>query len=307
MSYRDPYNAGHAVGASIQDNQPQADGASQEHYNPYNLSEDQNHPEVYNNYPPPQREPTRGKLPSVAPVRRESRTSGFDQGEFTPAGMAARGPKSRIPQTLKEYRYGHQGNLCTKGGRLRCFGRICCCSLMTTVFLLVSIILALALWIRPPSIVIGSVQTMSVNGNVVQPTAEGLTVNLGVGISVSNPNYFSVSFKTIDAELFYPINNTAVGGGSTNNIVFHSRSQTNFTFPFSLSYNVTEDPKSLIIDDLAKKCGVSGTASNLSIDYKITLGIRILLATISPVISNQFNFPCPISASDISKFLTGKI
>ena len=73
-----------------------------------------------------------------------------------------------------------------------------------------------------------------------------------------------------------------------------------------------------MILDLATKCGVGGgTKTNINVNYKITvssssfglrkvtnavlqLGIRILLVTISPVISNQFNFPCPLQASDIS-------
>jgi hypothetical protein len=73
-----------------------------------------------------------------------------------------------------------------------------------------------------------------------------------------------------------------------------------------------------VILDLATKCGVGGgTKTNINVNYKITvssssfrfrkvtnavlqLGIRILLVTISPVISNQFNFPCPLQASDIS-------
>jgi hypothetical protein len=73
-----------------------------------------------------------------------------------------------------------------------------------------------------------------------------------------------------------------------------------------------------VILDLATKCGIGGgTKTNINVNYKITvssssfefrkvinpvlqLGIRILLVTISPVISNQFNFPCPLQASDIS-------
>jgi len=73
-----------------------------------------------------------------------------------------------------------------------------------------------------------------------------------------------------------------------------------------------------VILDLATKCGIAGgTKTNINVNYKITvssssfefrevikavlqLGIRILLVTISPVISNEFNFPCPLQASDIS-------
>jgi len=178
---------------------------------------------------------------------------------------------------------------------------------MTTVFLIVSIVLSLALWIRPPSIYVGNVQTMAENGTAIQSLSDGIQINLGVNISVSNPNYFSVDMKKIEAQIFYPIDNTPVGGGEADNIEFKSNSQTNFTFPLMLTYNSTADPSGKIILDLAEKCGVEGGAkTNIIVNYSITLGIRIILVTISPVISNQFSFPCPLSASDISKFLDGK-
>jgi len=173
---------------------------------------------------------------------------------------------------------------------------------MTTVFLIVSIVLALALFIRPPSIIIGSAQPLS----GISASSSGINVPLGVDISVSNPNYFSVDFKKIEVQIFYPINNTPVGGGITTNIEFKSRSQTNFTFPFSLIYNASQAEANAIFTDLASKCGVNGgTKSNLNINYKITLGIRIVMAVISPVISNTFSFSCPIPASDISQLLKG--
>jgi len=232
---------------------------------------------------------------AVAPVRKEG--SGFDKGEFTPVT-----PKS--VRAIKDYRVDHQGNLWTKGGRGRCVGRVCCCTVMTTVFLIVSIVLSLALWIRPPSVVIGNVQTSGVN--ITGGT--GLSINLGVNISVNNPNYFAVNFQKIEAEIFYPINNTLIGGGTSENIIFHSRSQTNFTFPFMLSYKTTLDPQGKILIDLANKCGVNGgTKSNISVNYKITLGIRIVLVTISPVVANTFSFLCPISADQIENMLKGAI
>lgn len=65
-----------------------------------------------------------------------------------------------------------------------------------------------------------------------------------------------------------------MGGGSTTNIVFNSHSQTNFTFPFNLSYNSTRDPTGAVITDLANKCGAAGgTKSNLNISYKITVSV----------------------------------
>ena len=80
-----------------------------------------------------------------------------------------------------------------------------------------------------------------------------------------------------------------------------------------------------MILDLATKCGITGgTKTNINVNYKITvssnsfgfrkvvnavlqLGIHILLVTISPVISNQFSFPCPLQASDISVSLLSNV
>jgi len=296
MSYQDSHNA---TGYDYHDE-------DRDFFNPYNDQgavhpplqsytggqlEDQSQETAYNNnYPPIQRTLTKQNRPR----------SGFDEGEFSQGAIAP--DISKSAQTLKDYRFGHQGNLCTKGGRARCIGRICCCSLMTTVFLIVSIVLALALWIRPPSIIIGSVQPLS--GTSISASSGSITVNLGVDISVINPNYFSVDFTKIEAELFYPVNNTKIGGGNMS-VNFKSRSQTNFTFPIAFSYNSSNDQQGVVLHDLAAKCGIDGTKSNLDIDYKISLGIRFLIVTISPVISNSFSFACPISAADVSQLLAG--
>ncbi|KAF5330855.1 hypothetical protein D9619_005616 [Psilocybe cf. subviscida] len=140
----------------------------------------------------------------------------------------------------------------------------------------------------------------------IQQMADGIKLNLGVNISVKNPNYFSVDFKKIQANIVYPIGNFPIGEGLATDVIFKSNSETNFTFPFTLSYNNTADTGSAVISDIATKCGIAGsTKQNLVVNYQISLGIRFLFITISPVISNQFNFACPLSASDIDKFLGG--
>lgn len=73
-------------------------------------------------------------------------------------------------------------------------------------------------------------------------------------------------------QIIYPINNTNVGQGILNNVVIHSNAQTNLTFPFSLDYIISIDPQHLILVDLAQKCGLVGSKSNISVNYKITVG-----------------------------------
>ncbi|KAH6918377.1 hypothetical protein BKA70DRAFT_1247022 [Coprinopsis sp. MPI-PUGE-AT-0042] len=196
---------------------------------------------------------------TVTPVRKEF--SGFEAGEKDRKG-------------LKDYRSDVQGNLWTKGSRVRCFGRFFCCTLMITVLLVVSIILSLALWVRPPSVAIGDVVTHNTTGSLSSP--DGLQINLSVPISVNNPSYLSVTFSQVKVEIFYPIlgenPGRPVGGGEARDIEFKSGEETDFTFPFALSYKSTDDPGSAVFADLGQKCGFSGERrQNIVINYKLTV------------------------------------
>jgi len=211
------------------------------------------------------------------------------------------GPGEKSKRALKSYRYQNQGALWTKGGRGRCIGRFCCCTLLIALLFIISIVLSLLLWVRPPNINIGGVQT-SASGSQIQSINDGFTINLGVNISVNNPNYFGVSISKINADIFYPINNTKLGNGNESNINFPAHSQTNFTFPIDITYQTSLDPSNKILVDIATKCGFigGGAKSQITVNYKITIGIRIFCITISPDISNSLSFDCPISQGDIS-------
>ncbi|KAF5380861.1 hypothetical protein D9615_004047 [Tricholomella constricta] len=162
-----------------------------------------------------------------------------------------------------------------------------------------------AAWIRPPNITIGNVETISKGGSAIQLIDNGIQVNLGVNISVNNPNYFAVNFKQIKAEIFYPINGKEpqLGEGISKDVVFRANQLTNWTFPFAIQYKTTDDPQGLILQDLASKCGVGGAKSNIKVNYKITLGLRILFITVSPVVQNNFDFMCPLDPSDLEPLI----
>ncbi|KAJ7063408.1 hypothetical protein C8F01DRAFT_1132896 [Mycena amicta] len=239
--------------------------------------------------------------PPIVPAKSLDETSRFDAGEFTPT---AHGPKTA--SNLREFRRDFQGNIWTKGGRGSCFFRFFCCTLLSLVFIVVILLLALVLWLRPPSIDFGDVAPITSTGSTIQTTSDGIIINMGVNISVHNPNYFAVKFKKITADIFYPINNTDVGGGTATNIVLSANQETNFTFPFSIDYSTSKDPTNAILLDLAKKCGILGTPkSDLTVDYKIKLGLQFLFVTLSPTISNSFTFTCPLDQSDLSGLLNG--
>jgi len=326
MSYRDPYSDQYGTGGRYQ-NQPQVNESTPDYTNPYtqphqtydqggydaydpNSYRDQHrHPDETtvigangSGYPPLQRGQSQRTVLTRGNTGLGLRDEGFGghrkENSFTAGEYAY--PKERTVRGLKDYRYDHQGNLWTKGGRGRCIGRFCCCTLMIAVLLIVSIVLALALWIRPPGVQLGDVQPVSKAGSQIQIQPDGVTINLGLNISVDNPNYFSINIKNIQADLIYPINNTPIGGGSLSNVVFKSGENTNITFPFAVNYKTSADPGGKILSDLATKCG---SKSDVTVNYKITVGIRILFVTASPVIQNKFSFPCPLNADDLKGLL----
>jgi hypothetical protein len=74
-------------------------------------------------------------------------------------------------------------------------------------------------------------------------------------------------------QIDYPINNTNIGRGEQNDIVFPSNTRTTFTFPFMIAYRMDHDPDNRVLLDLATKCGViGGRRTDISVKYKITVG-----------------------------------
>lgn len=293
MSYHDPYATQYEQGLQGSSGQHQYNAD----FNPYptNPHEHNGYQDASNyrddvmSYPPKQQGTD---FQSAEPNRR----GGFEHGEFAGQEKSVRG--------LKQYRHNYRGNLWTKGGTGRCIGRFCCCTIMSVVLLVVSIVLALALWIEPPNIVVGAVTLSSSNPLQVNTAQEELTINFGVNISVNNPNYFGVAFQNINADIFYPINNTRIGGGQLSNVVFKPNQQTNVTFPLAIDYKASADPNYAILTDLAQKCGLSGgSQSQISVTYQLTLGLRVLLFVVSPTVSNPVSFGCPADVSQLESFL----
>ncbi|KAJ7581217.1 hypothetical protein C8J56DRAFT_259798 [Mycena floridula] len=222
--------------------------------------------------------------------------SGFDHDEEIPSG-----PRSH--KGFGEFTSDRSVNPWTKGSRVSCIGRFFCCTLLIFLFLFVSILLTLALWARPPAITFGSVST-STTTSPFQLTSDGVAINLGLNISVSNPNAFAVSFSKVNADIFYPINNTKIGNGVKENVVFAAHSAQNITFPFTITYSAAADPSGAIFNDLVAKCG----AGQLTVNLEITVGLRIVVATISPKVNNSFTFACPLDKSTLENLgkLLGK-
>ena len=78
---------------------------------------------------------------------------------------------------------------------------------------------------------------------------------------------------------------------------------------------MTDDPNYTILKDLASKCGLGGSTSDITVDYTIKvrlrfdslqlahsldgqIGVRFLFINVSPSISNSYSFACPIDTSN---------
>ncbi|CAE6436798.1 unnamed protein product [Rhizoctonia solani] len=201
---------------------------------------------------------------------------------------------------IRLWRHDEHGNAWTKGSRTRCVGRFCCCTVMTTVFLILSIVLTLGMWVRPPDISFNGIKTPT-NGSTVEAQTTGIVINLNLAIGVVNPNFFAADFSSIQAKAFYPGVTEQIGGGVLENINFPSHSDTTFLFPFSINYTEAIDPNRKIIQDIAVKCGFIGNSkSDIPVNYSLTLKLKIAGVAISPSFSGSASFGCPLKASDIS-------
>lgn len=99
------------------------------------------------------------------------------------------------------------------------------------------------------------------------------------------PTVFGVSFREIKAVAQYSTAPTVdLGGGVLDNVDIKKYSNTTILFPFTINYTLSEDPNFAIVKDIATKCGFLGstTKEDLTIDYTITLGLKILSSVISP-------------------------
>jgi len=210
----------------------------------------------------------------------------------------------RSARSLRAWRYQQGRRLWTQGSRPRCLCRFFFCTVLITLFLVAIIALCLALWIQPPDIVIGGDNT-SVSPVVAQGVnllSDGFQINLGLPIEVLNPNYIGVKLVHVNAQIFYPINNTIIGNGEVFNVNLPAHANTNFTFPFAFDYSRSIDPNSAIITDIASKC-LASPQGDLKITYKISVAVRVFFITISPTISNPMTFACPLSATELENII----
>ncbi|KAI0374856.1 hypothetical protein BV20DRAFT_961061 [Pilatotrama ljubarskyi] len=281
ITYSDPYAGGQYPQQQYQDAP----------FNPYEVQQQQAAHRTYDQggYATPSDEY------DVAGRAKEANTgprSGWDQGDDAVGVPVPMGEKTS--RNVRRWRYDHQGEMWTKGSRASCIGRFFCCTVMIFVFLLISIVLSLALWLRPPNIIVGK-PTPDFNTFKIDSDTESISLGMPVNVSINNPNYFPVVISSLDAKVMYPINNTQIGSGYKGKIDLKQNEQTNFTFPVTIAYNATSDPSGAVVLDLAKRCGLDGSSgSQVSVTVYVDVGLKIFEIPISHTITENVDFSCPL-------------
>ncbi|GAA6026994.1 hypothetical protein JCM8097_006024 [Rhodosporidiobolus ruineniae] len=219
------------------------------------------------------------------------------------AQMAAEG---QIPKKegLRMWRKDEHAGALTRGGRARCCGRVFCCTIFLAVLIVIAIVAAFFLWVKPPDVSFQGIEDPD-TGNIVTVANAGFNLNFRLKINVINPNFFGAHFDKIDATAYYPTKpNTAFGGGSLTNVEIKKNSNSTVHFPFSVNYTTSYDSDLSVIKDIATKCGFLGSsASQLTVNYKVKTKVKVIAVTIDPSFSSSASFDCPLSESDVTGFL----
>ncbi|KAK7462952.1 hypothetical protein VKT23_007533 [Stygiomarasmius scandens] len=212
-----------------------------------------------------------------------------------------------IPGSIREYRRQRSRGLWTKGSRLQCIGRYSCFAQLFTIYIGISIFMAIVLWLKPPSIGVSGIGLDSTR-EVIIDTA-GITIPLSIPVSVENPNYISATLNNVDVKVSYPLHNSTdvpVGNGTLSSINIKSNSRTNFTFPFDIdiSFNVSENLE--VVEDLLSRCGNLSNQTDISISMNIKIKLHALGISLSPPSSSTaVGIGCPLNQTNVDDILQG--
>ncbi|KAG2171313.1 hypothetical protein INT43_002935 [Umbelopsis isabellina] len=186
--------------------------------------------------------------------------------------------------------------------------RWCACFLLLIVIALGITIGVLAALFKKPQVNFNGI-TQDSTVPPVQQNGSSFDFNFDINIGVVNPNIESATFTSIQAIAYYPTAPTVpVGGGILDDVHIASNSNSNFSFPFTITYDPSQPNGSDMMFDIAKKCGIlGGTPGDITINYKLIVTVDIIGIKISPSIDESATFPCPLSAGNLPSDLTNAL
>ncbi|KAI8048194.1 hypothetical protein BDF22DRAFT_703915 [Syncephalis plumigaleata] len=234
----------------------------------------------------------------------------LDQHEANILGVdpttALGSPISHDGRMHRRKRPGRFADACgfTKHGcpRLCAYG-VCCGLLLVFAFLL-----AFFLWARLPELGTFNVD-MPKEGSPFKQVGNGFVLSFFLLLQIKNPNFLGAQFSSIQAKAYLPVMpDLLLANGTADDVSISARNETTIRFPFTLRYSQSDDPKSLILADLADRCGIRGSHPPRPIVISYTVNALWKVGAIQvelPQFKATANFDCPVTTSDNTTLLTG--
>ncbi|RKP24766.1 hypothetical protein SYNPS1DRAFT_5391, partial [Syncephalis pseudoplumigaleata] len=114
---------------------------------------------------------------------------------------------------------------------------------------------------------------------------------------IRNPNFLGAKFTSIQAKAYLPVMpKLQLANGTADDVYISARNTTTIRFPFMLRYSQSDDPQSLILADLADRCGIRGShpPRPIAIAYTVDALWRVGAIQVQlPQFKATANFDCP--------------
>ncbi|ORE05554.1 hypothetical protein BCV72DRAFT_242718 [Rhizopus microsporus var. microsporus] len=191
---------------------------------------------------------------------------------------------------------------------MSCCDRVCCgcctccprwCRWISCILFILIIALAIVIGVLASQFKVPKVDFTGIQGTPqfnINNTV--LSVNASLGFTVNNPNIESITFTSLDAEIYYHgYGNTSIGQGSIKDLHISSNGYTNFVFPFTLKVDITSPQDQAIASKLMSDCGIGGgQAQKINLDYKVVATVNIIGISIHVPYSSSASFDCPMNS-----------
>ncbi|KAI7899882.1 uncharacterized protein BX663DRAFT_576396 [Cokeromyces recurvatus] len=124
-------------------------------------------------------------------------------------------------------------------------------------------------------------------------------IHLGLNMSIINDNLESITFESIRAIVYYPIDSkrSIIGAGLIFDLHVKSFGTVYFNFPCSINYDPLKDEGFIILTDIATKCGLLNELKkeDLYVEYDLISTMKIAGISVSSISYQSLYVPCPIS------------
>ena len=146
------------------------------------------------------------------------------------------------------------------------------------------------------------IQPLSIDNSTIQVSPNGFSIPLDPIIHVSNDNFFDIRLTDLQVNGTHPLygyGTVPLGTGYLQQFTMESRSEADFTFPFLVQYNSTNDPGIGYFSQLIENCT---DASNRQLYLEVSFSVNYDTWAKSGNIfeTREVAVPCPISEQEAS-------